>query len=256
MSETDHIGVFLTSHNNSALGEATFDQLSENALGLAPIVDAGDDATLTLGESWQAGGSVSDDGLPQPATLTSTWQQQSGANFDPNAVDPVPPAVGEYTLRRIGDDGLNRSFADTQLTVISQWTAWQIATFGNANAAEAALDANPDGDALNNLLEYAFGSAPDDATDTALPSFRLTEDANQTYFELQYRRLNSEHHGIHYTPQTTTDLNTTWQSSSAHITEVGSPQDNGDGTSTVTLRLPSTVDEAVRQFLRVTIELN
>ena len=256
MVNIDHIGIFLTSHNNGALGEATFDQLSEDALGLAPFVDAGKEETLAIGEGWQGGGSVRDDGLPKPAALTTTWQLRSGAPFDPNTLDSVPPSIGEYTLRRIGDDGLNRTFADVQLTVISQWKDWQISNFGSTSAAEAALEANPDGDALTNLLEYAFGSSPDNARDVALPSFRTTRDGNQTYFELQYRRLNSGNHGLNYTPQTTTNLNGTWQSSSANITEIGSPDDNGDGTSTVTLRLPITVGNAKQQFVRIKVELN
>lgn len=79
---------------------------------LAPSVDAGLDATAVLPGAAALGGTVTDDGLPDPpAAVTTTWSQVSGPG---TAIftDPSAPATtatfdvpGPYVLRLTADDG-------------------------------------------------------------------------------------------------------------------------------------------------------
>jgi hypothetical protein len=44
----------------------------------APVVLAGPDLTITIGSQAVLNGTVTDDGLPMPSTITSTWTKVSG----------------------------------------------------------------------------------------------------------------------------------------------------------------------------------
>ena len=95
----------------------------------APVVNAGPDQTVKLPAQGTMQGSVTDDGLPTPPTLTSSWSQVSGpgtASFaDPT--DPTTsvtfPVDGTYVLRLTGDDGALQSLDDVTVTVLPEGVA-------------------------------------------------------------------------------------------------------------------------------------
>jgi hypothetical protein len=76
-----------------------------------PLVDAGPDQSVTLPASAQLDGTVTDDGLPSPPTLSATWSKVSGfgdVTFgNRNAVDTTASfsADGTYVLRLTVTDG-------------------------------------------------------------------------------------------------------------------------------------------------------
>lgn len=89
----------------------------------APVVDAGPDQTVTFPDAATLSGSVTDDGLPSPPSLTSTWTQQSGPGTATFA-DPASPSttatfsdVGIYVLRLTADDSELQSFDEVTVTV-------------------------------------------------------------------------------------------------------------------------------------------
>ncbi len=93
----------------------------------APVVSAGDGQSITLPDSVQLNGSVSDDGLPDN-TLLSTWSKLSGPGevsfTDPN--DPQTTAslstAGTYVLRLTGYDGELFSSDDVSIVGVSNET--------------------------------------------------------------------------------------------------------------------------------------
>ena len=104
-------------------------------VNIAPVVNAGSDATANVGIAITLAGSVTDDGLPS-GTLTSLWTQDSGpgtATF----VDATSPTTdvefdiaGTYVLRLTGDDTALTAF-DTMTVVVSatmiggsDWLKW------------------------------------------------------------------------------------------------------------------------------------
>lgn len=263
MEETDYIGVFLTSHNNAALGEATFDNLGEDVLGLAPVVSAGDDTEHRVGDVFTLAGDASDDDLPRPATLATSWIEatNSGQIIFTDKASPTSGtsanAAGNFSLRLIADDGETKSFSDRNLSIITQLTGWRKDNFGTADHPDAGGDQDPDMDGLPNLLEYAFGGNPNNSMDagTIRPQGAFATEGSRRFFELRYRRRKHSFAGITYQVQVVSNLAAdAWFAGSDRVEEIGSPTENGDGTETVRLRLKQSVDDAAQQFIRIRVE--
>lgn len=84
--------------------------------------------------------------------------------------------------------------------------AWRIANFGAATAAGAAADtADPDGDGLPNLVEYALGTNPQSHdSPAAKPQQSLISDLGADYLALTFhRRRNAD---IRTTAEVSSDL--------------------------------------------------
>ena len=88
-----------------------------------PVVNVGADRTVTLPATLALTPSVTDDGLPTPASLTAAWTQTSGpgtATFNPaNAASTTItfPAAGTYVLRLTVSDGALLGYDEVQVTV-------------------------------------------------------------------------------------------------------------------------------------------
>lgn len=88
-----------------------------------PTVSAGPDQSLALPNSASLDGTVSDDGLPTPPTLTTTWSKVSGPDAvtfaDGNAVDTTATfaAPGAYVLRLTATDGALSASDEITVTV-------------------------------------------------------------------------------------------------------------------------------------------
>jgi O-glycosyl hydrolase len=107
------------------------------------------------------------------------------------------------------------------ITVVSPLETWRINTFGGIdNIAEAADDADPDGDGETNLIEYAFAQNPMGQTRIMTPLAR-----NGTTLELDYTRsLAAATGGIIYTVQWSDELGT-WNSNGVTEQIIGTAGD-------------------------------
>jgi hypothetical protein len=90
-----------------------------------PVVDAGTDQTITLPDSANLDGTVTDDGLPDPpGAVTTTWSKVSGPGTvtfgNANAVDTTASfsAAGTYVLRLTADDGELDANDEVTITVL------------------------------------------------------------------------------------------------------------------------------------------
>ena len=96
--------------NDSELSSSDEVTITVEAANLAPVVNAGPDQTVTLPNSATLSGSVTDDGKPVGATVTSTWSKVSGPGTVTfaNAAAPSTSATfsieGTYVLRLAADD--------------------------------------------------------------------------------------------------------------------------------------------------------
>src|SRR5206468_823225 len=88
--------------------------ITVNPANQAPVVNAGDDQTITLPSNASLNGSVTDDGLPAGSTLTIAWSKVSGpgtvtfGNANAAVTTAGFSAIGSYVLRL--------SASDSQLT--------------------------------------------------------------------------------------------------------------------------------------------
>ncbi len=160
---TVQVGLYCDNAGGVGLNTATFTKFSVVPLHKAPVVNAGS-APASAASPLTLAGSVIDDGLP--VAFTTEWTVASA----PGTVTFGNPAAlattatfatgGTYTLRLWADDGNARSFADLSFTG-SPFATWQTAHFaGGATNPNAAANANPDGDALDNLSEYGLATNP------------------------------------------------------------------------------------------------
>lgn len=101
----------------------------------APLVDAGPDQSVALATGAALGGSVTDDGLPNPpAAVTAAWSQVSGPGTSTFA-NPASPATtvsftqaGTYVLRLTAGDGDLSASDDLTVSVTSVPVAPTITT--------------------------------------------------------------------------------------------------------------------------------
>ncbi|HWI59019.1 MAG TPA: hypothetical protein VNZ22_17470, partial [Bacillota bacterium] len=140
----------------------------------------------------------------------------------------------------------------------SPWHAWQFAQFGPGypGSALTADAADPDGDGVANLLEYAFGMNPNSASRSALPAASMIATNDNNYLAVRFsRRLPPSE--LTYTVQTSTDLvgwtdGVAWSDSGA-VTSVGHTTVVSGGTNTV-VRVDTPLSILPQMFLRVRVE--
>lgn len=130
--------------------------------------------------------------------------------------------------------------------------SWRFTHFGTAaNTASAANTADPDGDGVNNLSEYAFGTDPNNAASSVRPSVETTADAaGALHLQITFpRRRGGE---LAYRVQTTSDLAGTpnWQEDGV---QVNAPVLIDDDYEQVTYRDPASLADAPRRFMRVEV---
>jgi hypothetical protein len=92
-------------------------------VNLPPQVSAGPDRAIVLGSSAALDGNVTDDGLPAPASITTTWARVSGPGAvsfaNSSAIDTTASfsVAGTYVLRLTANDGQLSSSDDVTVTV-------------------------------------------------------------------------------------------------------------------------------------------
>jgi hypothetical protein len=112
------------SFEGTAAGAPLLHVLFEGAAGnLAPVVSAGPDRSISLGQTAALDGTVTDDGLPS-GTLTTTWSKVSGPGTvgfaNASAVDTTATfsASGSYVLRLTASDGERSTQDEMAVTVL------------------------------------------------------------------------------------------------------------------------------------------
>lgn len=229
--------------------------LLAHAVNRAPTVDAGADRDIAGAQALALTGAAADDGIPaSPGALTTAWSWESG---------PVEPVIadagaltslvtfasraGTHVMRLIAEDGAACVSTTVRINVTSigspyqNWAQEQGLT--GSNAVELA---DPDGDGLPNLAEYAFGTVPDNVASRAYPQPVTVNDGANRVVCISYRErrggvgtvgVDYTAGGVRYTVETTDDLSAqVWPSGTGAVVAVGLPTDNGDGTETVAVR--------------------
>jgi hypothetical protein len=168
MAPTVMAGLAVCNGAGVGLNVAQFTSLSIVPLNTAPIVNPG---TLpsTITSPLALSGVVTDDGLPDPLSLTWSAPLAAGAVTFSNPAAASTSAsfstVGDYILRLTATDGVATTFADIGFTYASAFASWQTTNFsGGATNPDAAPLFDADHDGLVNLIEYALGTNPNAST--------------------------------------------------------------------------------------------
>lgn len=243
LSSIVNFGLFACSRNTAARAQGVFDGVSVQPgyWGATPptptslsVINGSGSVDLTWAAAIGATGykvkraTVSGGPYITVATTTSTAYSDSGLT---NGVTYF------YVVSAGNPAGDSADSAEAAGTAMSARQAWRFANFGTVtNAGDAADHADPDGDNLPNLLEYAIGSDPLLA-DTSPLSTGLTNDSPPR-FQIVFDR--SPDSSLIYSVEASSDLQT-WTTIAVNP---GQP-----GTSVTVTDSPS----GPRRFLRLRV---
>ncbi len=141
-------------------------------------------------------------------------------------------------------------------TVDLTYTTWLTRFFTAAEQADPTISgsaADPDGDGVSNLIEYALGLSPRTAGATGLPTVGQMTINGSTYLTLTYTQVfaNTD---ITYVPQVSGDL-MTWNSDANYVAAV-STQTNPDALSQiVVVRDLMPLTAGGRRFIRLKVTM-
>ncbi len=175
----------------------------------------------------------------------------------------TPWSVGPGVTIRAIASAANRPDSAVATVATSTIESWRLACF-STNATNLTTDnaADPDGDGLQNLFEYAFASNPMDSTSVHRPRFFFTNILNTIYPAVEFRR-NASASDLEFTVQSSPDL-TNWFSGShyswtnstpvtLHTTEISR---SGNPIEIIMVRGNTAYTNAAQQFLRVNVGLS
>lgn len=176
-------------------------------------------------------------------TIAPAYASRDGLGRIINEPWPTPFGTGGFDL-----DGVAvRHFAPAEPPVGAGYAAWRAFHFSAAERDDATLagdDADPDGDGLPNLLEYALAGAPRDPTDGVALAPRLLHANGR--LGLGYRP-GAGVYGLLWSVEWSADL-VDWDSTAARL---HFPETTLDGEVRVWAR--PTLAEEPRQFLRLRV---
>ena len=187
-----------------------------------------------------------------PGSSTATVYQYGKSN-DSNNAD-----VTASTLSAVGST-FSATFPSYSMTVIdlarpaTPYTAWQNSHFTAAQLANPAVSgdlADPDGDGIVNLLEYALNLDPLSASRTGLPGAATTTQNGATNLTLTYTKVKAAT-DLTYTVEVSGDL-MTWNSGSAYTADVG-VLDQGTTEQVTTRDLTAISATMPRWFIRLRV---
>lgn len=167
--------------------------------------------------------------------------------------------AGDYALIVNRIDGLTDDFAyalawnavAAPIGPPKTFAAWRNLFFSDDELNDPDISgpgADPDGDTIPNLMEYALGADPRQAGRNILPVEGIVTEESLHYVALTMTRpIGLE--DIAYRVDTSSDLKTWAEGAGVLINSA----ENEDGTVTETYRDPDPLDAATRRFLRLTI---
>ncbi|MGC4081092.1 MAG: PKD domain-containing protein [Vicinamibacterales bacterium] len=183
----------------NAFADVTITVNAAPPVNQAPIVTAGTNQTITLPAGATLAGSVTDDALPQGATVTSQWTQQSGSGTTTfaDASNPSTTATfsvaGTYVLRLTASDTALTAFADVTITVnaappvnqapvVTAGTNQTITLPAGATLAGSVTDdALPQGATVTSQWTQQSGPGTTTFADASSPSTTATFSTAGTY---------------------------------------------------------------------------
>ena len=188
-----------------------------------------------------------------PGASTATVYQYGPTNDTNNA------GLTTMTLSGVGSS-FSATFPAYSMTVIdlpraatsTPYTSWQGSHFTAAelgNSAVSGDNADPDGDGIVNLMEYALGLDPKAAGRAGLPTVSRTIVESSSYLTLTYTKVKADT-DLTYLVEVSGDLQT-WNGGSAYTTDI-STVDQGT-TQQVTTRDLTPAAAGVRRFMRLRV---
>ena len=248
-----------------ASGDITPAVIDGTNFGMVGIAGGSVSRTFTIrntgGDPMSVGvAGVSGAGFSVTTPSAASVPAQGGTTFVVTFAPTVPGAVvGTVTFTTSDSDEANYSFAVSGLA-LSPVESWRLSHFGTiANTGNGEDSADPDGDGLRNIVEYAFSLDPQVAGLAGMPTGRINGGG---YLEMQFTR-NTANSDLTYTVQASADL-VTWvaiavSSSGAATVSSGAHsvvESGGGAIKTVIVEDSQLMSAGTTRFLRVKLLRN
>jgi hypothetical protein len=211
-------------------GEITFPALHfrvrREAFDVIYLVEISEDLVL-----WQSGAAF---------TMPSGTPRDNGdgtLSLEVRSRQPLAANPHQYLRLRVVPAG-------SQTTSFPEWMTARGATDPDAPFGSASM---------SHLLAYAVGADLASAPSASLPAATIVSDGSVDYPALRFR-VRQEADDLSYTVELSGDL-VLWESGGVSTTEHGSPENNGDGTVTHTIRSLQSLATNSRQYLRLRVHL-
>jgi hypothetical protein len=159
--------------------------------------------------------------------------------------------------RRVGPTGI-QIIRRVSLSAYDEW----LGQYPELEESERGRLANPSGDGIPNLIKFALGLSPLENVKGPLVESFITEKGQHRHLSLSFSLRTGatgsagqgyEKDGIRYWVEFSPDF-VNWFHGEDYVEEVGSRQENGNGTETVTVRARQSMNGFARQFIRLAIE--
>ncbi len=226
-------------------------QVSADAAFTAPVISVNDIVPPASGARGNAEPllSVSLESLAGSASLVPGtlyhWRIRAADNRGAWSAWQATPRTFQYQAAPPGE--------------FEEWGSEYFTPAEQNNPAISGPNADPDGDGVGNLLEFAFNTVPTAGASSSRPAVSIAGDR----LRISYRQYKdgSGTTGIDYTAR---DLNyrvecsdsltpDSWMSGAGVVEQAGPAVDNGDGTETVTVQAVVPPAAQKTQFLRVKV---
>ncbi|MCC5790853.1 MAG: fibronectin type III domain-containing protein [Opitutales bacterium] len=195
------------------------------------------------------------DGTPRPVDAQTDPEGLSVTiTYDGSATAPFE--IGTYPVLAHLSDATFAGFAMGTLVIeeaTEPFVVWQNIYFTSEELNDPELEetlwgamADPDGDGIPNLLEYALGGNPLVASTQILPALTTLTIDEEDYIALVISR--NPDADLLYTVETSTDL-LNWQSGTEHVVIVSETPDN------LVVRSVEPVENDSRRFMRLRVNL-
>ncbi len=213
---------------------------------------------MTVGYATLSGTATTADFTPTQGVLTwSSGDATAKQVLVPITADSLAEDVESFQLQLGQPRVLSTLLGDLQQTTIEIMTAWGgwSDSFFNVteqnNPAISGDNADPDGDGVVNLIEFALGTNPREANAANnRPSVSVQNVSGQNYLALTFRRR-IQSPDLVYSPQTNSELTGAWLNNAVLVQ---GPTSNGDGTETVTYRDITPISGATaRRFMQLRV---
>ncbi|MGH3478887.1 MAG: PKD domain-containing protein, partial [Nocardioidaceae bacterium] len=159
----------------------------------APTVDAGVDRSVVLPNAVSLDGTVTDDGLPAPPNVSTTWTESSGPGNvtfgNPSAVDTTATfsSQGDYVLRLTAADGELTALDEVAVSVLPAGTSqtFEVRVATSSDDAEQAISGSTALDSSD--LELVTDGNTQQIVGTRFTGVQIPQGATITNAYIQFR---------------------------------------------------------------------